>query len=65
MLFPRWHGSDPEGTLFRDHFEKLNSFGLFYNRNDAREFLKYYLSFDWTETGEYYITEVALLKNAQ
>jgi hypothetical protein len=58
MLFPRWHGTDDEGTLFLEHFHKLNSYGMFDSIQDARNFLEYYRSFDWTEIGEYVIAEV-------
>ncbi len=60
MLIPRWHGTDEEGTLFLDHFSKLNRHGLFPTAQEAETFLKYYLSFDWTETGDYEIAEVFL-----
>jgi hypothetical protein len=60
MLIPRWHGTDEEGTLFLKYFEQLNSFDLFNSFEIAKEFLDYYLSFDWTERGEFYITEVFL-----
>jgi len=62
MLFPRWHGTDMEGVLFREHFEKLSIYGTFSEPREASEFLKYYLSFDWTETGDYFVTEVAVQK---
>lgn len=58
MCFPRWHGTDQEGALFSEYFKRLNSYGLFDSWNDANDFLTYYLSFDWTETGEYQIIEV-------
>jgi hypothetical protein len=58
MLFPRWHGTDPEGILFSEHFKKLNQYGLFNSADDAVEFLDYYLSFEWTEAGEYEIAEI-------
>jgi hypothetical protein len=58
MCFPRWHGTDAEGTLFRAHFDRLNASGLFDGAPDASAFLAYYLSFDWTETGDYEIAEV-------
>jgi len=58
MLFPRWHGTDKEGALFLDHFRKLNKHGMFSSREEAYCFLNYYLSFDWTESGEYEIAEV-------
>src|SRR5436190_2316546 len=52
MCFPRWHGTDPEGVLFHEHFQRLNQYGLFRDSNHAAEFLKYYLSFDWIERGD-------------
>lgn len=58
MCFPRWHGTDQEGTLFADYFSRLNSSGLFGDATTAKEFLDCYLSFDWTETGDYEIAEV-------
>lgn len=58
LCFPRWHGTDPEGLLFRQHFSRLNRDGLFRSAEEASAFLAYYLSFDWTETGEYEIAEV-------
>jgi hypothetical protein len=58
MCFPRWHGTDPDGTLFRRYFDQLNPRGLFSSAQLASEFLAYYLSFDWTETGDYEIAEV-------
>jgi hypothetical protein len=58
MCFPRWHGTDQEGVLFGEYFKRLNGYGLFTSQNDAIDFLNYYLSFDWTETGEYQIIEV-------
>jgi hypothetical protein len=58
MVIPRWHGTDDEGTLFLEHFKKLNQYGLFNNPADAKLFLEYYLSFDWTETGDYEIAEL-------
>jgi hypothetical protein len=58
MCFPRWHGTDEEGTLFRKHFELLNANGLFGDASQAIGFLDYYLSFDWTERGEFKIVEV-------
>ncbi len=60
MLFPRWHGTDEEGILFMGHFQKLNQHGMFNSQEEASDFLNYYLSFDWTETGEYEIAEVFL-----
>ncbi len=58
MLIPKWHGTDKEGTLFLEYFGKLNKYGLFEAVDIASEFLNYYLSFDWAETGEYEIAEV-------
>lgn len=58
MCFPRWHGTDPAGELFRSYFERLNINGLFDEPATAAEFLGFYLSFDWTETGDYEIAEV-------
>ena len=58
MCFPRWHGTDKEGTLFAEFFSRLNSSGLFGDVATAQAFLDYYLSFDWTETGDYTIAEV-------
>ena len=52
LFFPRWHGTDLEGTLFRSHFDKLNSHGLFGTNEDALDYLRYYLSFDWTERAD-------------
>ena len=52
LFFPRWHGTDPDGTLFRAHFSKLNRNGLFDTNEAALEYLRYYLSFDWTERAD-------------
>jgi hypothetical protein len=52
MFFPRYHGTDNEGTLFQDYHESLNNNGLFKSANEAHEFLNFYLSQDWTEHGE-------------
>jgi len=37
---------------------RLNRDGLFQSAAEASAFLTYYLSFDWTETGDYEIAEV-------
>ena len=58
MMIPRWHGTDEEGTLFKDYFGSLNKYGLFGTSDLASDFLDFYLSFDWTETGEYEMAEV-------
>ena len=43
--------------------DSLNQYALFNTPETARDFLEYYLSFDWTEhVGEYVITEVRLVK---
>jgi len=63
MLIPRWHGTDKEGALFKDYFDKLNKHGLFKAHDIAKSFLDFYLSFDWTETGEYEIAEVFIKMN--
>ena len=52
LFFPRWHGTDAEGTLFRPHFDKLNQNGLFDSNEAALDYLRYYLSFDWTERAD-------------
>ena len=52
LFFPRWHGTDPEGTLFRSYFDNLNRHGLFGNSVDSLGYLRYYLSFDWTERAD-------------
>jgi hypothetical protein len=49
LFMPRWHGADPEGVLFKEHFRRLNRDGLFGTSAEALNFLQYYLSFDWTE----------------
>jgi hypothetical protein len=61
LCFPIWHGTDTEGELFREHHERLNDHALFDTPDAARDFLDYYRSFDWTETGDYIITEVKLV----
>ena len=58
MVIPRWHGTDVDGTLFLDHFRRLNQHGLFSTAHEATEFLDYYLSFDWTERGDFLCAEV-------
>src|SRR5262245_27728856 len=60
MCFPKWHGTDEDGTLFADHYERLNQHGLFGSRNEAQQFLQFYRSFNWTETGDYVIAEICL-----
>ncbi len=60
MCFPRWHGCDPEGTLFREYFERLNGHALFNTPREAEDYLDFYLSFPWTEhpREHYHITKV-------
>jgi len=60
MCFPKWHGTDKEGVLFAKHYDRLNEHALFDSRDEAKEFLEFYLSIDWTETGEYVIAEICL-----
>jgi len=60
MLFPRWHSTDEEEELFLPYFRQLNEHGLFMTPEVAKEFLDYYLSFDWTEHDEYIIAEIYL-----
>lgn len=63
MCFPIWHGTDIEGELFEKYHDNLNQYALFNTPETAREYLEYYLSFDWTEhIGGYVITEVRLVK---
>jgi hypothetical protein len=58
MFFPRWHGTDEEGQLFRQHFERLNPHGLFGAAEDAERFLAHYQSLPWAEEGEFKIIAV-------
>ena len=58
MCFPRWHGTDREGVAFRQYFDQLNPYGLFASAELAGDFLAHYLSFDWTETGDYELIEL-------
>jgi hypothetical protein len=60
ICFPRWHGTDPEGTLFAEYHERLNENALFRTAEEASKFLQFYRSHDWTETGDYVIAEVCL-----
>ncbi len=64
LCFPIWHGTDTEGKLFKMYHERLNKYALFDTPHGARDFLKYYRSFDWTETGDYAIVEVRLVKGS-
>ncbi|HEY8768653.1 MAG TPA: hypothetical protein VIP09_15570 [Dehalococcoidia bacterium] len=58
LFLPRWHGPDKDGTLFRRNFESLNANGLCETADEAREYLAYYRSLDWTEDGQYVMAEV-------
>jgi hypothetical protein len=60
MCFPRWQGTDPEGKLFAEYYQRLNGHALFNSRDEAQGFLDFYRSFDWTETGDYVIAEICL-----
>ncbi len=60
MLFPRWHGTDSGVTVFLEYFGLLNKFGVFDQAKEAERFLVHYLSFDWTERGDFHIVEVFL-----
>jgi hypothetical protein len=60
MCFPKWHGTDKEGLLFADYYERLNECALFNSAEEAKAFLDFYRSFDWTETGDYVIAEICL-----
>jgi len=41
-----------------EYFKQLNQYGLFPSSEQAKKFLDFYLSFDWTETGEYEVAEI-------
>jgi hypothetical protein len=58
LLLPRWHGADEAGTEFVSEFESLNVHGLFRTAAGATAFIERYLSFAWSEPGEYHIVEV-------
>ncbi|RPI00281.1 MAG: hypothetical protein EHM72_09700 [Calditrichaeota bacterium] len=64
MCFPRWHGTDEAGTLFADYHARLNAHGLFESQNDAVDFIRFYVSLDWRETGDYSVVEVYSLSDA-
>ncbi len=64
LCFPIWHGTDTEGELFKKFHDKLNKHALFDTPETARDFLEYYRSFDWTETGDYTIVEVRLVEES-
>ncbi len=56
--------TDLEGVLFQPYFSKLNPNGLFDTNEEALDYLRYYLSFDWTERSENFTSiEVYALPN--
>ena len=61
MCFPRWHGTDADGSLFAAHFDRLNGNALFDTAEQAEDFLRFYVSLDWTETGRFEVAEVSRL----
>jgi len=58
MFIVKWHGCDAEGTAFLEYYRQLNENGLFDNAKTAINYMKHYLSFDWSERGEYCICEI-------
>lgn len=58
MFIPKWHGCDERGKDFKKFYNKLNDNGLFDDKNTALEYLKHYLSFEWTERGDFAIYEI-------
>lgn len=58
MFICKWHGCDEEGVEFSDYFKSLNYNGLFDKTETALDYMKHYLSFDWSERGEYCISEI-------
>ncbi|MBN1972715.1 MAG: hypothetical protein JW787_03695 [Sedimentisphaerales bacterium] len=66
MCFPVWHGTDSEGTNFKEFNDQLNKHALFDTPDIAKAFLEHYLSFDWTEhVGEFRLIEVRLVNRVQ
>ncbi len=62
MCFPRWHGCDPEGILFKEYFDRLNEHALFAAAEEAQRFLDYYRSFKEAEIGDYHIAKVMAIE---
>jgi adenylate kinase family enzyme len=62
LFIPRWHGTDDEGTAFQEYFNSLNKFGLFNFLEEAERFKEYYSTFEWAETGTFYVAEVFMRK---
>lgn len=58
MFISKWHGCDDEGIAFQDYFAALNDNGLFDDVETAISYMKYYLSFEWSERGEFCICEI-------
>lgn len=63
MFFPRWHGTDSEGTLFRDFHQALNENGLFASSDMARSFADLYEAQDWAESGPFTVAAVFLVEH--
>jgi len=63
MFICKWHGCDEDGTVFLQHYTRLNENGLFNTVIEAIDYMKYYLSFDWSERGEFCICEIFRKKN--
>lgn len=62
MCFMRWHGSDPDGHLFKNYYDKLNTYALFNNSKTATDFTNFYLSWDEAEQDNYEIAEIFVKK---
>jgi hypothetical protein len=58
MFICEWHGCDKEGTEFLDYFNVLNENGLFDKTETALDYMRHYLKFDWSERGEFCISEI-------
>lgn len=58
MFICKWHGCDEDGLAFQKYYESLNDNGLFDNVELAVAFMKSYLSFGWSEKGEFCICEI-------
>lgn len=58
MFICQWHGCDESGTELLPHFNRLNGDGLFATPADAERFVRQYVTFEWGEKGEFFITEI-------
>ncbi len=58
MFICRYHGCDDEGTAFSSVFLLLNDNGLFDDVATAESYMRKYLSYDWSERGDYCICEI-------